>query len=311
MVVTHHRAQRGWLRGILETLTARWRGTVVSAVAGRDTWQRKRRQRRLEAEAASHEGLYYYDSMIRDHGIVPRLEHLASIVNLLARKGETRRAYEFIRSFPMEPSKVVWRCLLSGCKIHKDLVLGRLAAEKILSIDPEDTSAHIMLSNIYAEAKMWDKIAQLRKIMKEKAMKKDTGCSWTESKNKMYSFSASHSTQFDGFDLPEVLNQLTVHLFHAEYLPDTSFNFHSEKELSLSNGEKLTDIAFHSIRRILFMVYTDLERLTPGESWLKHLKAEIFHQLWLQTAYKYSCAYNVRNQNVPNQMQSLLAECCK
>ncbi|KAK8691763.1 hypothetical protein V6N13_075261 [Hibiscus sabdariffa] len=179
------------------------------------------------------EGLYYYDSMIRDHGIVPRLEHLASIVNLLARKGETRRAYEFIRSFPMEPGKVVWRCLLSGCKIHKDLVLGRLAAEKILSIDPEDTSAHIMLSNIYAEAKMWDKIAQLRKIMKEKAMKKDTGCSWTELKNKMYSFSASHSTKFEGVDLIEVLNQLTIHLFDAEYLPDTSFNFHSEKELRL------------------------------------------------------------------------------
>ncbi|KAK8579749.1 hypothetical protein V6N13_142924 [Hibiscus sabdariffa] len=179
------------------------------------------------------EGLYYYDSMIRDHGIVPRLEHLASIVNLLARKGETRRAYEFIRSFPMEPGKVVWRCLLSGCKIHKDLVLGRLAAEKILNIDPEDTSAHIMLSNIYAEAKMWDKIAHLRKIMKEKAMKKDTGCSWTELKNKMYSFSASHSTKFEGVDLIEVLNQLTIHLFDAEYLPDASCNFHSEKELRL------------------------------------------------------------------------------
>ncbi|XWS66290.1 hypothetical protein CRYUN_Cryun05aG0186800 [Craigia yunnanensis] len=84
----------------------------------------------------------------------------------------------------MEPSKVVWRCLLSGCKTHKDLVLGRLAAVKILSVDPEDTSAHIMLSNIYAEAKMWDETAQLRKIMKVKAMKKDTGCSWSELKNK-------------------------------------------------------------------------------------------------------------------------------
>ncbi|XP_022765552.1 pentatricopeptide repeat-containing protein At2g27610-like [Durio zibethinus] len=130
------------------------------------------------------EGLYYYNSMIRDHGIAPRLEHLASIVNLLARKGEIGRAYEFIRSFPMEPSKVVWRCLLSGCKTHKDLILGRLAAEKILSIDPEDTSAHIMLSNIYADAKMWDETAQLRKIMKEKEIKKDRGCSWTELKNK-------------------------------------------------------------------------------------------------------------------------------
>ncbi|XVE99105.1 hypothetical protein REPUB_Repub03eG0168000 [Reevesia pubescens] len=175
------------------------------------------------------EGLYYYNSMIRDHAIAPRLKHLASIVNLLARKGETQRAYEFIRSFPMEPSKVVWRCLLSGCKTHKDLVLGRLAAEKILSIDPEDSSAHIMLSNIYAEAKKWDETAQLRKIMKEKAMKKATGCSWTELKSNVYSFSASHSTKFEGIDLTEVLYQLRLHLCDAGYFPDALFFFHSEK----------------------------------------------------------------------------------
>ena len=53
--------------------------------------------------------------------------------------------------------------LLSGCKIHKDVALGRYAAEKILSIDPEDASAQIMLSNIYAEAKMW-KATQVQKI---------------------------------------------------------------------------------------------------------------------------------------------------
>ncbi|XP_017984160.1 PREDICTED: pentatricopeptide repeat-containing protein At2g27610 [Theobroma cacao] len=177
----------------------------------------------------SEEGLHYYNSMIRDHSIAPKMEHLASIVNLLARKGATRRAYDFIRSFPTEPSKVVWRCLLSGCKSHKDLVLGRFAVEKILSIDPEDTSAYIMLSNIYAEAKMWDETAQLRKIMKEKAMKKDTGYTWIELKNKVYSFSASHFTKFQRIDLTEVLNQLTLHLFNAGYLPDDLLCFHSEK----------------------------------------------------------------------------------
>ncbi|KAK8299209.1 hypothetical protein V6Z12_D05G307300 [Gossypium hirsutum] len=31
------------------------------------------------------------------------------------------------------------------------------------------------------------------------------------------------------------------------------------------------------------MVYTDLERFIPGEKGQKHVKAEIFHQLCLQT----------------------------
>ncbi|GLT93301.1 hypothetical protein SLE2022_111000 [Rubroshorea leprosula] len=175
------------------------------------------------------EGLQYYNSMITDHGTVPRMEHLASMVNLFARKGQTNRAYEFIRSFSIEPSKVVWRCLLSGCKIHKDLVLGRYAAEKILSIDPEDSSALIMLSNVYAEAKMWTETAQVRKILKSKTMKKDIGYSWIELNNKMYFISAHHSMQFEGIDLCEILNHLTLQLFDAGYMSDAMFLFHTEE----------------------------------------------------------------------------------
>lgn len=167
------------------------------------------------------EGRCYYDSMIKDHGISPRMDHIASMVNLFARAGQTKRAYEFMLGSALEPDKVVWRCLLSGCKIHKDVELGRLAAEKILSLDPDDTSAHIMLSNIYAEAKMWDETAQIRKIMKEKALKKDTGYSWAELKHKLYYFSTIHSAEHLGIDLYELVNGLTFQLLDAGYVPES------------------------------------------------------------------------------------------
>ena len=175
------------------------------------------------------EGWHYFNSMIRDHGISPRMDHIASVVHLFACRGHTRRAYEFIKSSPIEPNKVVWRCLLSGCRTHKDLVLGRYAAEKILNTDPEDTSAHIMLSNVYAEANMWDETAKVRKIMKEKSLKKDTGWSWTELQNKMHYFSTSRFAQFQGIDLHEVMNQLSVHLFDGGYVPDPIYSSHFEE----------------------------------------------------------------------------------
>ncbi|XP_044479026.1 pentatricopeptide repeat-containing protein At2g27610-like [Mangifera indica] len=174
------------------------------------------------------EGWHHFNSMITDHFIAPRMDHMAVMVSLFARSGQTGRAYEFIKSFPVEPDKVVWRCLLSGCKTHKDVVLGRYAAEKILSIDPEDAAALIMLSNVYAEAKMWDETAQVRKIMKEKALKKDTGYSWTELKNKIHYFSASHYAQFQGINLCEIMHGLTAHLFDAGYEPDAIFSLHFE-----------------------------------------------------------------------------------
>lgn len=166
------------------------------------------------------EGLHHYDLMTKDYGITPRMDHLACMVSIFARKGQTRGAYDFIRSFPMEPDKVVWRCLLSSCKTHRDMQLGKYAAEKILSIDPDDTSAHIMLSNIYAESKMWKETAQIRKLMKEKALKKDPGYTWMQLKNNIYLFSASNNAPFEGNGVREVLIGLTGQLFDAGYVPD-------------------------------------------------------------------------------------------
>ncbi|KVI07421.1 Pentatricopeptide repeat-containing protein [Cynara cardunculus var. scolymus] len=165
------------------------------------------------------DGLRHFRSMTKDYGITPKTDHLACMVNLFSRKGQTKLAFDFITSFPTKPDKVVWRCLLSGCKTSKDFDLGKYAAEKILDIDPDDVSAHIMLSNIYAESKMWNEIAKIRKLMKEKVLKKDTGYSWTELKNKTYSFSSGRDANSDGNCVSEVLTGLTEHLIDEGYVP--------------------------------------------------------------------------------------------
>ncbi|MCE5167590.1 hypothetical protein HAX54_012019, partial [Datura stramonium] len=161
------------------------------------------------------EGLHHFTSMTKVHGIIPRTDHLACIVSLFARKGKTKEAYGFIQSFSGEPDKVVWRCLLSGCKANRDFILGKYAAEKILDIDPDDTSAYIVLSNIYAELQMWDETAKIRKLIKEKALKKETGHSWIELQNKMYTFSACHIMSLQESYLQHVLTGLTAQLLDS------------------------------------------------------------------------------------------------
>ncbi|KAL2249326.1 UNVERIFIED_CONTAM: Pentatricopeptide repeat-containing protein, mitochondrial [Sesamum indicum] len=127
---------------------------------------------------ALEEALHHFGSMTNDFGVTPRPDHLACIVSLYARKGQTKGAYDFIRRFPGEPNKVVWRCLLFGCVTNKDLELAVYAAEKILSIDPNDASVHVMLSNIYADSNMWSEASQVRKLMEGKTLRKETGYSW-------------------------------------------------------------------------------------------------------------------------------------
>ncbi|KAL2549051.1 Pentatricopeptide repeat-containing protein [Forsythia ovata] len=175
------------------------------------------------------DGLHHFNSMVKDFKIIPKTDHIACMVSLLARKGQMRGAYDFISSYLVQPDKVVWRSLLSGCMTNKDLELGKYAAEKILSIDPDDTSAHIMLSNIYADSKMWNETSRIRKLMKEKALKKETGYSWIELQNNIYLFSAGHDMLLQRNGVLEVLSGLTSQLFDAGYVPDAL--------VSLVNGD--------------------------------------------------------------------------
>nr|GEX13205.1 pentatricopeptide repeat-containing protein At2g27610-like [Tanacetum cinerariifolium] len=182
------------------------------------------------------DGLHYFNSMIKDFGITPRTDHLACMVNLFSRKGLTKLAYDFISKCPAKPDKVVWRCLLSGCKINKDFELGKLAAEKILSIDPDDVSAYVMLSNIYAELKMWDEIAIVRKVMKEKVLKKDTGYSWIELMSKTYLFTSAREAGSEGYFVSDVLNGLTEQLFDEGYVPSGTRQVYPQVVEMLNDG---------------------------------------------------------------------------
>nr|AYM00796.1 pentatricopeptide repeat protein [Salvia miltiorrhiza] len=128
---------------------------------------------------AVEEALHHFGAMASEFGITPRADHLACVVGLLARKGQTREACDFVRRFGGAVNKVVWRSLLSGCVINRDLEMARYAAEKILCIDPKDASAHVMLSNAYADSDMWSEASEMRTLMKEKTVKKEAGYSWT------------------------------------------------------------------------------------------------------------------------------------
>ncbi|KAF2315696.1 hypothetical protein GH714_040225 [Hevea brasiliensis] len=64
------------------------------------------------------EGLEYFESMEKVYGLTPEMKHYGCIVDLLSRSGYLDRAYEFIKAMPVVPDVVVWRILLSACKLH-------------------------------------------------------------------------------------------------------------------------------------------------------------------------------------------------
>ncbi|KAK9119281.1 hypothetical protein Scep_017374 [Stephania cephalantha] len=123
------------------------------------------------------EGNYHLNSMKKDFGIEPGARHYACLVDLLGRLGRLEEAVILINSMPIKPDALVWGTLLAACKKHGDVELGRLAANKVLELEPSESGAYISLSNIFANVGEWEEVLNVRRLMKSAGLKKETGWS--------------------------------------------------------------------------------------------------------------------------------------
>ncbi|KAF2299439.1 hypothetical protein GH714_031954 [Hevea brasiliensis] len=138
-------------------------------------------------QAANKEGFCYLNQM-KESNIVPGLEHYTCIVGLLSKAGRLDDAQNFMRSMPVKWDVVAWRTLLNACHIHRNYGLGKRIAEWVLEMDPNDVGTYMLLSNMYAKAKRWDGVVKIRKLMRDKNLKKEPGVSWIEIRNVAHVF---------------------------------------------------------------------------------------------------------------------------
>ncbi|XP_008441907.1 pentatricopeptide repeat-containing protein At1g74600, chloroplastic [Cucumis melo] len=133
--------------------------------------------------ACSHNGLvdeayFHLNSMVEDYGIQPGCRHYACLVDLLGRCGKLKEAEELINHMPIEPDALIWGTLLAACKVHGDIELGKLAARKVMELNPGDTGAYVSLSNICADMGLWEEVLNVRSLMKEAGVTKESGWSF-------------------------------------------------------------------------------------------------------------------------------------
>ena len=111
----------------------------------------------------------------------------------------------------------MWKVLLSSCRIHGDQDRGKRATEKILALDPCDSAAYILLSNLYADLGDWDRVAAIRQLMKENGVKKEQGKSWIEIRNRVHEF---HTGDYSHPKIDEIylkIKELHEHMKHEEH----------------------------------------------------------------------------------------------
>uniref|UniRef100_A0A7C8YBM7 Uncharacterized protein n=1 Tax=Opuntia streptacantha TaxID=393608 RepID=A0A7C8YBM7_OPUST len=158
------------------------------------------------------EGWQFYKTMESRYGVVPTREHCSCLVDMLARAGLLMEAEDFIKQLTFEPDIVVWKTLLSACRTYGDVRIGKWAAENALKIDPSNSSAHVLLCNIYAYEGRWEDFARMKGLMKSSGVRKAPGQSWIEVQNKFHTFSVKDVTHAEATEIYSTLVNLYLQM---------------------------------------------------------------------------------------------------
>lgn len=193
-------------------------------------------------------GLEFFDLMVEKYELKPRLEHYTCVVDLLGRSGCLEEAEAMIRSMPTRADAIIWKTLLSACKIHKNAEMARIVAEEVLRIDPQDSASYILLANVHASAQRWQDVSEVRKVMRDKMVKKEPGISWVEVNNQVHQFHMGDESHPKYMEINLYLEELTSEMKMRGYVPDISSVLHDmdneEKEYNLARHSEKMAIAF-------------------------------------------------------------------
>ncbi|XP_059649584.1 pentatricopeptide repeat-containing protein At4g14850 [Cornus florida] len=186
-------------------------------------------------------GMEIFESIRMRYGIEPGAEHYACVVDMLGRAGMVEQAYEFIRKMPIHPTVSVWGALLGSCRVYGKPELGKIAADNLFELDPQDSGNHVLLSNMFASAGRWEEANLVRKEMKDVGIKKGTGYSWISVQNATHVFQAKDTSHDRNSEIQAMLSKLRREMKAAGYVPDTNFALYD-----LEEEEKETEVWYHS-----------------------------------------------------------------
>ncbi|KAH7834355.1 hypothetical protein Vadar_015144 [Vaccinium darrowii] len=165
-------------------------------------------------------GLSYFNSMIGDYNLNPNQEIYGCVVDLLARAGRVKEAYEIMEGMPFKPDESVWGAFLGACRAHKHPDVGKLAATRLLDLGRNTAGTYVTLSNIYAAEGKWGEFAKVRKLMRGVGSRKEAGRSWVEVRNQVCDFVVGDKVGAHIEWVYGVLDVLALHMGDAGYVPD-------------------------------------------------------------------------------------------
>ncbi|KAL3533544.1 hypothetical protein ACH5RR_007065 [Cinchona calisaya] len=189
------------------------------------------------------EGKRFLGSMESVYGIPPRMEHYACAIDLLGRAGCIKEAKEIIKEMPFQPDGIVLKTLLGVCRKCGDIKMATEVASHLLELEPGEHCTYVLLSDMYGHFEKWDEIATLKKLMRQRGVKKIPGWSWIEVKNEVHSFNAEDHSHPHCQEIYHLLRELMKEIKLAEKSSSSDFSLEDRDDVDCY-GPAVTSFQF-------------------------------------------------------------------
>ncbi|KAL5982712.1 hypothetical protein ACLOJK_016788 [Asimina triloba] len=161
---------------------------------------------------------------------------MVGVLSACSHAGRLDEAEKVIESMPIQPDSVLWGSLLSACKVHGNMKLGKRVADKLLELDPKNSGSYVLLSNMYAETGRWGEVVRIRKLMRQRGVVKQPGCSWIELQSQVHVFLVKDKRHPCRKEIYHLLKMLIIQMRRAGYVPDVrSISLEADTETELEN----------------------------------------------------------------------------
>ncbi|OAY78079.1 putative pentatricopeptide repeat-containing protein [Ananas comosus] len=166
------------------------------------------------------EGLWYFELMTREFGLNPTKDHYACVIDILGRVGRFDEVEKLLSQIPFDSDQIIWNSILNSCRIHGHQELGQRAADKLFRMELKDAAPFVIMSNLYAKSGQWEEAAKVKKMMRDRGVRKEPAYSWVEIKEKAYTFSSNDQTNSRISEIKSLLKNLSEEMEKDGYKPD-------------------------------------------------------------------------------------------
>ncbi|GAV68579.1 PPR domain-containing protein/PPR_2 domain-containing protein/DYW_deaminase domain-containing protein [Cephalotus follicularis] len=221
-------------------------------------------------------------------------DHYACMVDMLGRAGRLEEA-EMLIKHVKNPDVVLWRTLVSACRIHGEVDMAERIMDKIIDLVPGDEGTHVLLSNLYASTGRWNQVIEMKSMMREMKLKKNPAMSWVDVDREVHTFMAGNLSHPNSREIIEMLEKLIKKVKILGYVPDTRFVLQEldeeRKERSLYYHSEKLAIAFAlwrtSNKNTTIRIFKNLRVCGDCHTWIKFVSKVVGRDIIARDAKRF------------------------